>query len=198
MTFLRDLLRPSLRVVLAAICAAGVLHICITLASPYLSRSPAYAELTKDLAPHRMVLLEPVGPEQQPLPFMGPEAQYAACLFDAREGAVTVRAKLPAPGWVLSIYVPSGDNIYSAVAPPGRTIDVALNIVPTDDGFAELPLETDTDGVRSRAVLTVPARKGLVLVRAPDQGPAYRARNLAELRRAACAFTPRERTAAGS
>jgi hypothetical protein len=36
--------------------------------------------------------------------------------------------------------------------------------------------------------LTVPARKGIAIIRAPEQGEAYRVRNLAELKRARCTY----------
>lgn len=191
MTFLRELFRPSLRVVAAALCAAGILHICVTLAAPHLKASPAYRELTEGLELHKMELLPAVTPEHQRLAYMSADARYAVCRFDARNGTVSIEAKLPSPGWVLSVYVPSGDNVYSAVAPPGRTLDVLLRIVPSDDPYVSPLFEKGAPGGSGNAWQSLSAEEGVVLIRAPDQGAAYRDRNLSELSRAACTYRPR-------
>jgi uncharacterized membrane protein len=188
-----DLFRPSLRHVAAAFFAAGILHLCIALAAPHLSDSLAYRQFTEDLPLHKFESLAPVTPESQKLPFMGPDARYAACRFDATGGVVAVEVQLPAPGWVLSIFTPAGENIYSAVAQPSRALSVSLRLLPSDDRAADLSQEARGLAGREDGSLAVVAEQGLLLLRAPDQGTAYRARNLAGLARASCSYTARAR-----
>jgi uncharacterized membrane protein len=183
------LLQPKLRHVMAALCAAGALHLCVTLAAPELSDSPAYRRLAARLEPHKMQVLPPVTPANQELAFMGPEQRYAACLFLTRNGSVAMKATLPGPGWVVSIHAPSGENFYSAVAQPGRPLEVSVKLVPADDRFAGLGAQVRESTLGENATLAVPADAGIIIVRAPDQGSAYRARNLAVLRQASCAYT---------
>lgn len=188
MTFIPGLSWPSPRYVAAAICAAGILHIVLTLIGPELTQSPAYRTLAEGLPLNKFEVLPPVTPQSQKVPFMGPDAQYAACRFDARNGSVAVKAVLPGPGWVISIFSPAGDNIYSAVARPGQTLEISLKILPSEDRFAGLPSETGIGLPSAENALAVAAQKGVILIRAPDQGIPYRARNLAELQRANCAY----------
>lgn len=186
MRVLRTLLHPNLRIVALALCAMGILHVCVTLAAPRLAPSPAYKRLAANLALHSMQILPPVAPASQPLPFMSSDARYAVCRFDTTKGPVGVRATLPGPGWVLALYSPAGDNFYVAVAQPGRRTDVSLTLVPSDERFTGLTPQAQGKPAVENSTLTVGAEQGIVLVRAPDQGAAYQARNLAELKRAVC------------
>lgn len=189
-----ELFRPSLRMVAVGLAAAGILHLCIALASPHLVDSPAYRSMIDGLPQNKFTLLPQSAPGAQKLPFLGPDARFAACAFDATGGTLAVAARLPAPGWVLSIFNPAGDNIYSAVAQPSRPLDVALRIVPLDDKLANVAPTTREIATRNEAALTIPIEKGLMLLRAPDQGSAYQARNLAVLSKAACTYTARARS----
>jgi uncharacterized membrane protein len=136
-----------------------------------------------------MQILPPVTPSSQRLPFMAPDARYALCRFDTKDGAVSLTATLPGPGWIVALYSTAGDNFFTSVAQPGRRTDVSLLLVPSDDRFRGLTPEAKGASARpEEPVLTVPAQTGVALVRAPEQGQAYRARNLAELKRARCAF----------
>lgn len=188
MRFIPGLSWPSPRNVAAAICAAGILHIVLMLVGPELTQSPAYRTLAETLPLNKFQVLPAITPQSQKVPFMGPDAQYAACRFDTKDGSVAVKAVLPGPGWVISIFSPAGDNIYSAVARPGQTLEIGLKIIPSDDRFTGLPAEASGGVPRVESTLAVAAQKGVVLIRAPDQGSPYRARNLAELQRASCAY----------
>lgn len=191
MRFLLDLFRPSVRMVAVGVCMAGILHLCVALASPLLSDSPAYRTLAKGLTLNTFTVLPPVTPGTEKLPYMGPESRYAACLFDSKGGSVAVTASLPSPGWVLSIFTPAGDNIYSAVAQPARALDIELRLVPLDDKAAAIVPTQHEIAARDDTALTVPVERGILVIRAPDQGNAYQARNLAGLARAKCAYTAR-------
>ena len=168
--------------------AVGILHIVATLVAPSLVISPAYDQLAQDLPLNRMQVLPPVTPSTQPLPFLAPDARYALCRFDTTDGAVTITARLPGPGWMLALYTAEGENFFSSVARPGPAIDVSLMLVPSEDRFLGLTPEARSNFEATDKTLTVGAQKGLAILRAPNQGAAYEARNLAELSRARCAF----------
>lgn len=187
--FLDMLPRINLRPVAAAFCAVAILHIVATLAAPELAPSRAYELLSRELPLNSMQIMPPVTPSAQRLPFMAPDARYALCRFDTKDGAVSLTATLPGPGWVVALYSTEGDNFFTSVAQPGRRTEVSLLLVPSDERFRGLTPEAKgaTSGPE-QPMLTVPAQTGVALIRAPEQGQAYRARNLAELKRARCAF----------
>ena len=186
---LRMMPRINLRLAAAAFCAVAILHIAATLAAPELAPSHAYEMISKELPLNSMQILPPVAPATQRLPFMAPDARYALCRFDTKDGAVSLTATLPGPGWVVALYSTAGDNFFTSVAQPGRRTDISLLLVPSDERFRGLtPEASGAVASPQDPVLTVPAQTGIAIVRAPEQGQAYRARNLAELKRARCAF----------
>lgn len=178
---------PSWRMLAAAACAASVLHILATLALPHLVPNQPFSRLTAEVPLHTMTILPPVTPSTQKLPFMSADALYAICPFDTHKMPVTVNADLPAPGWSLALYSPEGENFYVAVASPGRPTNVSLLLTATDDRFNGLTPQARGLSPPDAAQLKVPADKGFVLLRAPDQGHAYRQQNLNALRSAKCA-----------
>jgi uncharacterized membrane protein len=181
--------RINLRLVAAAFCAVAILHIIATLVAPELAPSRAYELVSRDLPLNTMQVLPTVTPSSQRLPFMAPDARYAMCRFDTKNGSVALTATLPGPGWILALYSTAGDNFFTSIAQPGRRTDVSLLLVPSDDRFHGLtPAAAGTASGQEPSMLTVPAQSGVAIVRAPEQGQAYRARNLAELKRARCAF----------
>lgn len=177
---------PSGRMLATAACAIGVLHILATLATPQLAPAQGYSRLTAGVPLHVMTILPAVTPASQKLPFMAADAAYAICPFNTNKGAVAVTANLPAPGWALALYSPEGENFYVAVAQPGRPTTVSLLLMATDDRFTGLTPQARGQTPRDAAQLKVPADQGFVLLRAPDQGLAYRQKNLATLKTARC------------
>ncbi len=185
-SYLSRLGRPDPRLVLAAIFSVIVLHILATFAASGVALSSAYDRLAPALKPNTMVVLPAVTPDTQPLPFMAPDARVALCKFDTSRAKIAINASLPAPGWTLTLYDPHGAAIYTAVAQSGRRTDIALTLVPDDDRFLGLSPEALGQKTRKQARLNVQARKGIAVLRAPDAGLAYRARDEAELQRANC------------
>jgi uncharacterized membrane protein len=167
--------------------AAGVVHILATLAAMNDTAHSAFALLKPALPVNKMAILPPVAPGQQPLPFLSPDARYAICHFDTANGPVAVSAKLPDHGWTIGIFNPDGSSAYFAAASPGRATSIALTIVPADDRFMGLTPEAKGIINAGQAPLTVAAREGLIVVRAPDRGLAYRAESEAGLMQASCA-----------
>lgn len=169
----------------AALFAAGILHILATLATPRLIPTSGYSELARDLPKNEMQILPAVTAEAQPIPFLSPDARYAVCRFDTKGGAVSLSALLAEPGWMLALYSPAGDNFFTSVASPQRRPEVSVLLVPGDETWRR---EDVGIAVTNEATLTIPANKGVAVIRAPDRGEAYGARALAELKRARCQY----------
>lgn len=178
--------RFNWRLVGATFCAASILHIMATLAAPSMVTVAPFDRLARKLPLNTMQILPPVTSNAQPLPFLAPDARYAMCRFDSTAGEILISAVLPAPGWTLSLHSKEGENFYTAVAQPGRSTDVSLILIPTDERFTGLtPEATGKQGQESRS-LTLVAPEGIAIVRAPDTGHAFRAISEAELARARC------------
>ena len=129
-----------------------------------------------------MIVLPPVEPGRQPLPFMASDARYAICHFDTTAGPVAVDALLPDHGWTLGVYRPDGSSAYFAAAPRGRLTTIDLTIVPADDRFLGLTPEAKGKIRTGAPPLTVIAKEGLIILRAPDKGLAYQRRKRARPR----------------
>lgn len=168
----------------AALFAAGILHILATLATPHLIPTSGYGALARDLPKNEMQILPAVTADAQPLPFLSPDARYAVCRFDTKGGAVSLTALLSEPGWMLALYSPTGDNFFTSLASPQRP-EVSVLLVPGDETWRR---EDVGIAVTNEATLTIPANKGVAVIRAPDRGEAYGARALAELKRARCQY----------
>jgi uncharacterized membrane protein len=185
-TVLDQLRRIDLRLVFAALFAIAVLHIVTVFTAPSLAVSSAWDRLAPALKANTMVVFPPVTPEAQPLPYLSPDARVAMCLFDTRQSPVVLSASLPAPGWTLTLYDKNGLAIYTAAGRPDRPTAISLLLVPDDDRFMGLTPEAQGQRSPRQNQLRVQALRGLAVLRAPDAGYAYRARNDAELSAATC------------
>jgi uncharacterized membrane protein len=178
--------RVQFRVIALALFAVLILHILATLAAPRLAPSTAYSRLADLLPVNSMQILPPIAPGAQPLPFMGPDSRYAMCRFDSTKGPVQISAVLPGAGWSLSLFTDKGDSLYTSVAQPGRRTEISLVLVTSDEKFAGLTPEAAGQSVKEDRSLSLPAKRGIAILRAPDQGLAYKALNEAELKRSLC------------
>lgn len=175
------------QLIIAAPIAAGILHICATFAAPYLTGASAYSRLAPALPLNKMEVLRPIRPGKAPLPFLSPDARYAMCRFDTSQGPVDVTATLPPDaGWTLTVHSPQGDNLYAAASTPGRATPVLLMLVPSDDRFLGVTPEARGIARGTQPPLAVSASRGIVVVRGPDNGFAYKQRVLAGLKEARC------------
>lgn len=165
--------------------AAGIVHLIATFMSMSDTRSSAYNRLAS-LPLNVMKLQPPVAPGQQSLPFLSPDARYAICRFSARQGPVDVKALLPGLGWTLGVYYPDGSTGYFAAGAAGRTTTVAITLLPGDDRFLGLSPQALGKPAAAVSQLTVTAKEGLVVVRAPDTGAANRQGEEAVLAKAQC------------
>jgi uncharacterized membrane protein len=181
---------PTLRVTGPALMsiplAAAAVHIVAALMAMNDTANSAYRRLSPGLELHKMVMLQPVTKGHQPIPYMTADARYAMCRFDTSKGPVSVNAVLPDLGWTLGIYRPNGATVYFATAAPGKLNDVSITIVPSEDKFLGLPSLTKKDRAAPESRFSITAREGLIVVRAPEKGLAYRAETEKDLARAAC------------
>ncbi len=177
----------NFRTLFMLVLLAGVVHILSTFAGMNDRSTSAYKRLAGDLPANKMMVLPRVEPGRQPLPFMSSDARYAICHFDTTAGPVTVDALLPDHGWSLGVYRPDGSSAYFAAAPRGRLTTIDLTIVPADDRFLGLTPEAKGKINTGAPPLTVIAKEGLIIVRAPDKGLAYQAESEQDLAKSACA-----------
>jgi uncharacterized membrane protein len=175
----------SWRTTFAALCCAGLAHISATLAVGTIGRNAAYERLRASLPINRMVLLPPATPADPALPFMAPDMRFAVCRFDLAAGPVAVAAAMPATGWSLSLYTPQGDNFYAIPGQELRREDSFLVSLATDQFISLHPGMRKVD-VEAGNIVS-PAREGLMVVRAPLRGTAYREETERLLKRATCA-----------
>jgi uncharacterized membrane protein len=180
------------RTVIGAVLLGGILHILVTLAVPFITSSTAFAKLRETLPANRMVIMPPPAPGKQALPFLTPDALYAMCRFDVSVDSLAVTAAVAHTGWTLSMHTPKGDNFYVMPAQQQRRNDVSLLVVPaasTLSEFATTPRRVSA----SDSQIPSPTNEGVVIVRAPLKGLAWRAETEALLRRATCTPVKRAR-----
>jgi uncharacterized membrane protein len=174
------------RTVIGAVLLGGIIHIVATLAVPLMGAGNAFAKLRETLPTNRMVILPPPAPGKEPLPFLPPDSLYAMCRYDISVDSLSVTAALAHPGWALSMHTPQGDNFYVMPAQQMRRGDVGLVVVPGGDRLTEFnPAPRRVSAQETH--ITSPSTEGLVIVRAPLKGLAWRAEAEAILRRASCA-----------
>ncbi|MBX9924977.1 MAG: hypothetical protein K2Y05_01340 [Hyphomicrobiaceae bacterium] len=178
------------RLLLIVVLSTAIVHILATFAAPAMSSRSPYEVLRRTAPAHSFTLLPPVTSKSQPLPFLGPDFRYAVCPFDTSRGTIAVTAKLAGQGWSISLYSPEGDNVYTAMGQDGSQADIALKLVPTGDRFLGLSPEAQGRITETQTALTLPARRGLAVLRAPDRGIAFANETEAILRRASCVLTP--------
>jgi uncharacterized membrane protein len=185
------LAKANWQLILAAPIAAAILHICATFAAPYLTAASAFSRLAPALPENKMQALNDIAPGAEPLPFLSPHARYAMCRFDSTHGPVSVSATLPPdPGWMIAVITPQGDNVYAAASSPGRETPISLVLVPSENHFLGVTPEARGIARDAQPPLAIAATRGIVVVRGPDKGIAYRSEVDRNLRTAACSGRP--------
>jgi len=169
----------------------GIIHILTTLVVPFLGAGTAFARLRDTLPVNRMVFLPPPVPGKQPLPFLTPDALYAMCRYDVSVDSLVVTAAMVHAGWTLSMHTPQGDNFYVMPAQQLRRGEVSLTVVPGAERLSEFAT-TPRRLSATESQIPSPSYEGLVVVRAPLKGLAWRAEAEAILRRASCTPVKRQ------
>jgi uncharacterized membrane protein len=178
------------RAVVGALLLGGILHIAATLAVTALGPGNAYQRMRETLPANSMVILPPAAPGKEPLPYMVPDALYAMCRYDISTTPVAVSAALAEAGWTLSLHTPQGDNFYVMPAQQLRRPEVSFVLVPGGERYADYA-PTPRRATAQQSQITSPSLEGLVVVRAPLRGLAWRAEAETLLRRASCAAVTR-------
>lgn len=173
------------RAVIGALLLGGIIHILATMAVPLVSSGHAFTRLHASLPLNRMVVLPPPAPGKQPLPFLAPDALYAMCRYDISVDLLSVTTPMAEAGWTLSLHTPQGDNFYVMPAQETRRGTVSLTVVPSVERLSEFAATPRRVSPQETQVAS-PSWEGLVVVRAPLKGLAWRAETEAALRRASC------------
>jgi uncharacterized membrane protein len=173
------------RLIVISILAAAIMHIVATLVAPYLQTANAYARASARLPLNQFTVLPAIAPQTQVLPFLVPDFRYAVCRFDARSGPIVVRSTLAEPGWMLSVTSSGGDNVYATQAVAGGRREIALRLIPPGERFVDLVGDQQS---LSAIQVPLPSTTGLVVVRAPLGGGAFRGRIEQGLATSTCAL----------
>lgn len=180
MSFLQ---RIDWRLLVIFLLAAAIVHIAATFAAVNKQQGTAYARIARLLPHNAMTIADPVSPQQELLPYLAPDARYAFCPFDTDNTSMRVHALLPDLGWTVGVYAPDGTSLYFAAASADRETTINLSIIPADDRFLGLSSEVRQS---ADADQTIAAKKGFIVVRAPDRGAPYREKTKSILEKASC------------
>lgn len=171
----------------AGLIAGGVVHVSTILALPLVAPNDAWVRLKSLVAENEMVVLPPTTAGQQPLRFMSSDLRYAVCRYRLAQADLRVRVELLHKAWSVSLYNRLGYNIYTVSGSELRRRNVEFVISrKRDNDVALLPLKDKEAQVAIR--VTVPERVGLVVVRAPIIGEAYRGQADRAIKNASCAL----------
>lgn len=124
------------------------------------------------------------------LPFLGVDALNIVCVFSSEQSPVWVQAELPDRAWTAGVYRDDGTTAYFATAIAGRPTSIDLKIVPDVERFQGLTPQARGHASSGTPPINVVAPKGLIVIRAPDQGASYRQNHEAQLAKAECGAQP--------
>ena len=136
---------------------------------------------------NQMVSLAAADAERPLLPYLAADALYAACRYDVSAGSVAVNAVVTDPAGRFHC-TPPGRQFLCAAGPTSATHrrDVRDRAGQRASGGFRVVAAPR----HGRLAVESPVQEGLVLVRAPLRGLAWRADTEAKLRRTACAPVP--------
>lgn len=169
----RFLSRPleALAWLAAVLSLAGIVHLATILAMPRLAPKDPFARIAALGPANKMVLLPPVAPGQEVLPFEDPATAIAACPYDLARGPVRLRGQIPPNTLVLlSFHARRGQTYYSMTdrsALRGK-IDV---VIATRDQLDDIEANDNEDELPQELRLESPSRQGFVLVRTLAERP---------------------------
>ena len=182
----KKLPRFKIQQLAAAFVAMAILHILVTLTTPYVIGTTAYASLTPILPLNEVKILPAVTPSQQHLRFLSPDSRYAMCRYDTRQGPVTVHANLSGLAWTLTVHSLDGDNIYVAEGAEDRETKISLQLLPSESRFMGLTPESLGFASLNDSIQSIETKRGIVVVRAPEKGTTYERQTLLKLLESEC------------
>jgi uncharacterized membrane protein len=192
------MLRPTGRtwiLITAGVIAGGMVHIAAVLAFPRLAADRMMAPLLETTRLNEMVVLPPITPETQVLPYMAPDVRYALCRYDLSGGALAVKTALSEASWSIAIYDLAGRTVYAVNGADLEQREVEMLVTRSEgEEVGAIPLAKDRPA--STISVTVPGATGLLVIRAPVQSSAYEGFVEREMRQMSCALRPSGRGSA--
>lgn len=171
------------RVALAGLLVGGLAHIGMVMMATLNPPNSALKRMREQLPANRAQMLPAPIPGKQPLPYMVPDALYVICRYDLSVDSLRVSAALMERGWTLSLHSATGDNYYVMPGQAKRT-DVSFVIFPGTGSIESGPAPRRFGS--GDVQITSPSLEGLVVMRAPLKGIAYRAETEAALAFTSC------------
>ncbi len=174
-----------IRAIVCGLVAAGIVHIGATLATPYMVGPSPYLRISEHLPVNNLIVTGTPTPSSQLIPYQEADMLFAVCSYDASRAPVAVRAVLPGSGWTLSLYNPAGDNFYVLPGRDQRLTEInALLAIASDETV--MPVDA-RPGTPRPTIVRLAEPSGLLVIRGPLRGEAFRAETEAVLARASCA-----------
>ena len=161
------------RLITSALISGVIVHILVTLSSAQFGEAASFKLLTRGLPINQVAFGQSIRANAQPLPFFNADALYSFCHYNASATRIRVSAKLPEAGWSLSLHTPKGQNFYYVPGTDRRETNVELMLEPPGNVFAHGSTEV-TQNQQNIPVVKLPHVRGLVILRAPIKGLAYR------------------------
>ena len=169
---------------IAALFAAGVIHILAVFGVPFLASRDAWARLSQISAENRIHVLS-VAASDTPLPFMAPDIAHAFCRYDLSNNNVLVKTALGDGTWSIAVSGRHGENFYFISGAEAKRRELRLLLVPRSRLAEEVSTERSEEGDEQIIVIT-PGMQGLVVLRAPIRGPSFAADTVKALQGAEC------------
>lgn len=178
-------MKPSWYTVLAVLILAGTIHIVAVLSLPLLAQKTGWTRLSALGQANKLVILPTATPTAQTLPLMAPDVRYAFCRYDLNEGPVRFASRIPDELWMIAFYTPRGDNFYTISGNDIQRDKIEIII----SSQTEQVFDTGDDSNEENddvVVVNVPAKTGVVMLRAPLPSASYAARTESALKEASC------------
>lgn len=169
---------------IAALFAAGVIHILAVFGVPFLASRDAWARLSQLSSENRIHVLS-VAASEPPLPFMAPDIAHAFCRYDLSKNNVLVKTALGDSTWSIAVSGRHGENFYFISGAEAKRRELRVLLVPRSRLSQEVSTERSEEGDEQIIVIT-PEMEGLVVLRAPIRGPSFAADTVKALQGAEC------------
>jgi uncharacterized membrane protein len=184
-----------LRLGLAIVCFAGIVHIVVILSGPRLVRSDAFARLATLAEPGRMKLLPRPIPGSALLPFSDPAVARGVCLFDLSKAPLRLQGN-PDSDRLLTLSFRTRDGAVFFSMTDRAAVRGSLNILVVSPAQLE-EIETSSSAEEESAQelrLVAPATQGIVLVEALSALPGEWTRTEERVQRISCEPEPIDET----
>lgn len=174
--------------VAATLLVAGIVHIGSVLLMPTVAPRDAYARVVAAVgaAPvNKLVVLPPMAPGTEALPFEDPAFAEAVCVYDLSQGMLRVATNADGEDYLALSFHARAGRVFHAItdraAIKGK-IDVVIGDARQMDALQGASEESPPQEVR----ITAPTKRGFVLVRAFAKRPSDQARARARIAGVTC------------